>query len=397
MRRRPAMALLTAAGLLLTSCGGQVSTGAPSPSPTRIPVIATTPKGAPQQVPRLAGLEVQVTTGGGGALSPAFSPDVTRYSITVESDIYHIGIVPSLPRGSTDSVTVNGVDATAGTPVGVEPPVGSSEASVVVASASGMRTTYTIAVGRDDIRPVADKFLKLSFTDPATKVTMGYRLFVPDGYDPKQSYPLVLFLHGAGERGTDNEKQLTADLGATVWATPEEQAKHAAFVLAPQSNGKPDSTTGWTSFMADDRFHPFDPQDQLVTAYHILQRVERDYSIDRKRVYLTGLSMGGFGAFALAIAHPNDFAALVSVCGGGDPARLAAIAKVPVWVFAAVFDPDVSVSRSVKTVQALRDAGASPRFTEYPTSAYFYPSPHFSWVPAYADSEMRDWMFRQSR
>ena len=181
---------------------------------------------------------------------------MTHYSIAVESDISHIGIVPNLPGGSTDSVTVNGVDATAGTAVGVEPPVGSSETSVVVASASGTRTTYTIAVRRDDIGPVVDKFLKLSFSDPATKVTMGYRLFVPDGYDPKRSYPLVLFLRGAGERGTDNEIQLTANRGATAWATPEKQAKHAAFVLAPQSNGKPDSTTGWTSFMADDRFHP---------------------------------------------------------------------------------------------------------------------------------------------
>jgi predicted peptidase len=227
---------------------------------------------------------------------------------------------------------------------------------------------------------------------------MAYRLFVPADYDPTRVYPLVFFLHGAGERGSDNEAQLISAQGATVWAKPEEQSKHPAFVLAPQCPGDADSNKdGWTSLMTKGVKEPYAVRPELETAYDLLEHVIGTYSIDRNRIYCTGVSMGAFGAWALAVEHPDVFAAIVAASGGGDPARLPALAKTPVWVFHAVKDPTIPVSFAKTTVKALAGAGGSPRYTEYPADAYFYPVAHVSWVPAYANTEMRDWLFSQSR
>ncbi len=351
---------------------------------------------APMPGPELSGLEVLIPIGAGSELTPAFTPEVTEYSLRINSDVSGIEVVPSLPDQSTDKIIVDSNAAESGAAVTVMPAVGTSEVKIVVSAEDGESTTYTIEVGREDIQPVVNKFLSLTFTDPATGVTMGYRLFVPENYDPARSYPLVLFLHGAGERGSDNEIQLTANQGATVWAKPEEQAKHPSFVLAPQSN-MDGGTLGWTSLMSSGRGKPFGPQDQLVTAYDILQKVRGEYNIDQKRIYVTGLSMGGFGTFALAIAHPGEFAALVPVCGGGDPAKLAAISEIPIWIFHAAEDPVVPVEMSRDSVQALEEAGGTPRYTEYPAGTYFFPMAHFSWVSVYANAEMRDWLFQQSK
>jgi predicted peptidase len=281
---------------------------------------------------------------------------------------------------------------------------------VVVSASNGKSTTYTITVTRENIQPVADKFLKLNYADPDTGITMGYRLFVPENYDSTKTYPLVLFLHGAGETGSDNEIQLTANQGAAVWAKPEEQAKHPSFVLAPQSNRDPEADLtknnfgkiGWTSLMltgpvVSDTGNPFQPLDQLVTAYDILTKVMGEYSVDPKRVYVTGVSMGGFGTFAIAIAHPDDFAALVPICGGGDPTKLSTIAKIPIWIFHAEEDPAIPVQFSRDSDAALKAAGGTPKYTEYPKGTFFFPIAHFSWVPTYANSEMRDWLFQQSK
>jgi predicted peptidase len=95
--------------------------------------------------------------------------------------------------------------------------------------------------------------------------------------------------------------------------------------------------------------------------------------------------------------HPAEFAAIVPVSGGGDPARLKTIAKIPIWIFHAAKDPTVGVGFSRNSVAALKRAGGHPKYTEYPAGAYFYPSAHYSWTSAYATAEMRDWLFAQSR
>ena len=333
---------------------------------------------------------------GTGTLAPAFTPERTRYTFAVDSDIGEVGLVPTATVPDRVSLSVNGAAVGSGQRTMVSVPVGRSNVVIEVAAADGSGATdYVLDVERRDMRPIVDMFQKLSFSDPATGESMGYRLFVPNGYDASKAYPLVLFLHGAGERGTDNEVQLTASEGAKIWATPEEQAKHPAFVLAPQSPGSP-ATLGWTSIARRGQAAPFDPQKELGTGYDILQKVKGEYHIDAKRIYVTGVSQGGFGTFAIAIAHPSEFAALVPICGGGDPKKLATIAKLPIWIFHAAKDPTVGVGFSRNSVAALKRAGGDPKYTEYAADTYFTPTAHSSWTSAYATVEMRDWLFGQS-
>ena len=333
-------------------------------------------------------------------MTPAFSSDVTDYSLSVHSDVASIGIVMTVDPAARSTVLVNNKIVDPGKATNVDIAVGDNSISVAVSGVSHSTTAYTVHVNREDMQPVIDKFLKLSYADTATGITMGYRLFIPADYDSTKPYPLVLFLDGAGGRGGDNEVQLTGTQGATVWAKPEEQAKHPCFVLAPQCpsdlTGKYDKM-GWTSLMSKGPSDPYKPRPELETAYHILQDVISKYSIDKNRVYCTGLSMGGFGTWAIAISHPDIFAALVEESGGGDPANLSKVAKLPIWIFHSIKDPTISINFAKSTVSALMKAGGTPRYTAYAEDASFYPSAHLAWVPAYANTEMRDWLFQQSK
>jgi predicted peptidase len=353
---------------------------------------------------RLSGLDVQATTGAATALSPAFSESEFNYSAEVQSDIGEAAIIPRANGRPPFRISVNDEVATAGVALMVRLAVGDNPVRVEVKDRAGRSAVYTVTIKREDIRPVVDSFKKLTYRDSATGVTMGYRLFVPEGYDSTKSYPLVLFLHGAGESGSDNELQLTSSQGATVWAKPREQERHPCFVLAPQNPKDPAATApgdfgrmGWTTLMSQWFSAPFDSEPALQTAFAVLQQVMADYNVDRNRVYATGLSMGGFGVFAMNVDHPDTFAAVVGICGGLDPAKAAMLANKPIWVFHAAEDPIVEVRFSRDTVKALTDAGGAPRYTEYGEEVYIAPSAHQSWIPAYASSEMRDWLFEQSK
>ncbi len=354
--------------------------------------------------PHLSGLEVRATAGGISALSPAFSQSVFSYTIDVQSDIAEAVVVPAVRDGSTLKVSVNGEPFSPETPPHVPLVVGDNAVRIVARDGAGRASAYVVTIRREDMRPVVDRFRKLSFHDPSTGVTMGYRLYVPEGYDASRRYPLVLFLHGAGESGSDNEVQLTANQGATVWAKPQEQARHPCFVLAPQNPKDPRATSpgdlgrmGWTSLMRYGFYNPFKSEPVLKAVFALLQRVEADYSIDPDRVYSTGLSMGCFGVFALNVDHPDTFAAIVGIAGGLDPARAVVLAKKPIWVFHGSQDLVVDVRFSRDTVKALRGAGGSPRYTEYGTDVYIPTNGHPSWVPAYASREMKDWLFEQTK
>jgi predicted peptidase len=358
--------------------------------------------------PKLTDLKVKVTTGGGTAIAPDFSPDIVEYSLAVQSDIDTIRIIPIINSRSKAKLTVNGRASRPGAVSIVRIAVGNNDIPLRLAGADGASTLYLIHVRRENIQPVADSFLKLSFADPATNLTINYRLFVPKGCDPTKPYPLVLFLHGAFDMGSDNDRQLYGSQGATIWAKPDEQAKHPAFVLAPQCPHDPTVSEiafakgrwgrwGWTSLMSSGLSAPFAPQPQLKAAYDLLEHVLATYNIDRHRIYCTGLSMGAFATWDIALAHPDTFAALVPMAGGGDPNKLSILAKTPVWVFHAVKDRGIPVSFAANTLVAMLAAGGNPKYTEYPSEYYFYPNEHYAWVPAYADAEMREWLFRQSR
>jgi predicted peptidase len=226
---------------------------------------------------------------------------------------------------------------------------------------------------------------KKTFTDKDGK-TLQYRLMKPDNYDPQKKYPLVLFLHGAGERGKDHEKQLVH--GVAEFAKAESRKKHPCFLIAPQCP----SNSGWSHFMTK-KGAPI-PEGQAEPgrlAVELVESIQKEYSIDPSRLYITGLSMGGYGTWDIIARHPDMFAAAVPICGGGDPTKAEKIAKLPIWVFHGGKDPVVPPARSREMVEAIKKAGGDAKYTEYPDVG------HDSWVKAYKDADMMAWLFEQKR
>ena len=244
---------------------------------------------------------------------------------------------------------------------------------------------------REERHWVIDEFQQFVFEKDGVKIP--YRLFIPSELEPGKKYPLVVFLHGGGERGTDNYVQLATYRGAVVWAEPRVQVRFPCFVLAPQC--PPES--GWTKRIFDGNF--FEPTRELLAVVGIIESLLKDYSIDEERIYITGLSMGGAGTFALVAEYPDFFAAAVPICGVGDPAKVESMKKVPMWVFHAEDDGVVPVSFSREIVKRLVRSGGYVRYTEY-EKGYMEKlgfDPHASWIPAYEREDLIEWLFQQRK
>ena len=229
----------------------------------------------------------------------------------------------------------------------------------------------------------ADDYEARVYTDAAGN-TMPYRLFVPRSYTPDQQYPLVIFLHGGGSTGTDNRHQIECCSGARVWAESDFQAVHPAFVLVPQVR------TRWVEIRFDRGSHEL-PEQSLAESLtrSILESVRAEFSIDPRRIYLTGQSLGGYGVWDYATRTPDLFAAIIPVSGGGDPSRAASIASLPVWAFQGELDDTVPVSASRDMVKALLEAGGDPHYTEFPGLAHDGPT----LALAFLDPTVREWLF----
>lgn len=214
---------------------------------------------------------------------------------------------------------------------------------------------------------------------------LPYRILLPDNFEEGKVYPLVLFLHGMGERGVDNEAQLT--WGVEAFAKEDFRKEHPAIVIAPQA---PDddywANLDWRNEGTGLMENPTRP---LQMAYDLVLRLTDEFPVDENRLYITGLSMGGFGTWDLITRYPDTFAAAMPVCGGGDPSKAHLLADLPIWNFHGAQDQVVPVDLSREMVQAIRDAGGSPGYTEYPHVD------HFSWVPAYEDRFALEWLFEQ--
>ncbi len=199
------------------------------------------------------------------------------------------------------------------------------------------------------------------------KVELNYLLYLPPDYDRKNKWPLLLFLHGAGERG--EKLSLVKRHGPPKLIA---QGKDFPFVVV-----SPQCPKGrW-----------WEPFELTVLLDHIVA----NYKIDEERMYVTGLSMGGFGTWALAAYTPDRFAALVPICGGGEPLWAARLKHLPVWVFHGAKDRVVPPSRSEQMVKALQAVGAAVRFTLYPDAG------HDAWSETYNNSELYQWLLRQKR
>jgi predicted peptidase len=235
-------------------------------------------------------------------------------------------------------------------------------------------------------KPDLDRLLeKRTFTDGTAG--LSYRLLRPGQVEAGRAYPLVVFLHGAAERGDDNEAQLVH--GVAGFAADETRKRHPCFLAAPQCP----TTARWVEVDWASASHamPEEPSEPARLVLGLIDELARELPIDRRRVYVTGLSMGGFGAWDLLCRRPELFAAGLVVCGGGDEKQAEKIAKIPVWVFHGEKDNAVKVERSRNMVAALKKAGGRPRYTEYAGVG------HDSWTRTYGDADVLGWLFSQKK
>jgi predicted peptidase len=225
----------------------------------------------------------------------------------------------------------------------------------------------------------------VTVTEAGEAVEFRSQLLAPPTIEPGRRYPLVVFLHGAGERGRDNEKQLK--YLPTWMAEPALRERHPCFLLAPQCR----EDERWVDISwADKKSTPQGPPTtDMLAVIAALNAVITAEPVDPGRIYLTGLSMGGYGSWDLAARQPERFAALLPICGGGDEATAPRLAKLPIWCFHGDADQVVPVERSRSMIAAVRAAGGGPKYSELSGVD------HDSWTPAYRDPAVLDWMFAQ--
>jgi predicted peptidase len=214
-----------------------------------------------------------------------------------------------------------------------------------------------------------------------------YQVFVPDNWTKKKKWPVILFLHGAGERGDDGLIQTEVGIGTAI---RRNRSRFPAVVVMPQCR----KDVWWADSMAD-------------VAMAALAEAQKEFHGDATRIYLTGLSMGGYGTWYLAAKYPGKFAAIVPICGGilmPDKARTQSPDdnspyteaakkignKTPVWIFHGGDDPVVPVTESRRMAEAMKALGGELHYTEYPGVG------HNSWEKAYAEAELLPWMLSKT-
>ncbi|MFI5128396.1 MAG: dienelactone hydrolase family protein [Chitinophagales bacterium] len=236
-------------------------------------------------------------------------------------------------------------------------------------------------------------YLKKEFVLAEGK-TLPYRILYPDNYDKTKKYPLLLFLHGAGERGNDNEKQLT--WGGKLFLKSENRTNFPAIVVLPQC---PDESF-WAVVKIDRNKQPFtidfdyaaEANWPLTAANELVKKLSNEEAVDKSRIYISGLSMGGMGTFESVYRYPNLYAAALPICGGGDVKRYdKRVSKTPFWVFHGAADAVVDVKLSREMVEKLKSLKAEVKYSEYPGVN------HNSWENAFAEPEYISWMFRHKQ
>jgi predicted peptidase len=218
--------------------------------------------------------------------------------------------------------------------------------------------------------------------------TLLYRLLEPEHKCFLKKYPLVIFLHGSGERGNDNERQLI--WGAGAFLREESREDYPCYVIAPQCP----SEKRWLEkhWALETHIMPEAPSETMALVMELIDKAIDEYPINERRIYIAGLSMGGYGTWDLISRLPEKFAAAVPVCGGADETQAYKLVDMPIWVFHGADDTTVPTFRSQHMVKAIKDAGGEKiKYTEYPGVG------HGSWKPAFADPELIKWMFTQKK
>ena len=224
--------------------------------------------------------------------------------------------------------------------------------------------------------------------------TLNYRIMLPKDFDESKSYPLVLFLHGAGERGSDNEKQLVH--GSSLFASEKIRDKYPSIVVFPQCP----ADDFWAVATVDRSAKPVirefpidvEPNTSLALVMALMDEMLARDDVDKSQVYVGGLSMGGMGTFEILSRKPDLFAAAFPICGGGNPKAAERYAtKTPLWVFHGAKDDVVNPQLSIDMVTAILNAGGYPHFTLYGNDN------HNSWDSTFAEPGLLEWLFSNKK
>lgn len=218
--------------------------------------------------------------------------------------------------------------------------------------------------------------------------TLKYRFLFPD-YSKDIKYPLVIFLHGSGERGSDNTAQLK--WGVMNFATDQNMTLHPSFVIAPQCP----LNDSWGGRDYDQKTFQFryreNPTKSMQLLKQLIDEIINKFPVDINRIYITGLSMGGIGTFDAIIRYPDFFAAALPVCGGGDIEKIKSAFKLPIWIIHGAKDASLDPRLSLNMYNSLADAGGNPGLSIYPEVG------HFVWLHAYSDPLILQWLFNQHK
>lgn len=224
--------------------------------------------------------------------------------------------------------------------------------------------------------------------------TLNYRILFPENYEAEKKYPLILFLHGAGERGDDNQKQLTH--GGKLFLDKKHRERYPAIVVFPQC-----PTQDYWAYMEEQpqagkrlRGFPIEetPKRSLGLAMQLTEKIIQEAQVDPDRVYVMGLSMGGMGTFEILSRMPKTFAAAIPICGGGNLELAERYANTTnLWVFHGAKDDVVPPEHSRDLYQKLQSLGANVKCTEFPDAN------HNSWDPTFAEPLLLDWLFFQNK
>lgn len=224
--------------------------------------------------------------------------------------------------------------------------------------------------------------------------TLQYRMLLPKGFSENMTYPVVLFLHGAGERGNDNEKQLIH--GSSLFLDKTVRDSFPAIVIAPQCP----TSDYWSKVGVDRSTNPIGlnfkydtgPTDAMALVMDLMDHLTSKSYVKNNQIYVMGLSMGGMGTFEIIYRKPELFAAAIPICGGGDPESVSNYAKsIPIWAFHGAKDNVVDPKLSLDMVAAILKAGGFPKFTLYDYAN------HNSWDPAFAELELLSWLFSNTK
>jgi len=225
-----------------------------------------------------------------------------------------------------------------------------------------------------------------------TKDSLLYNILDPVDYKSEKKgketiYPLVVFLHGAGERGSDNEIQ-TIHI-RSLFLDNDNQLNYPSFVLVPQCP----TNRQWVNLPWSGINHsmPEVCSETMDLTIELIGEIIKKHPIDTNRIYISGVSMGGYGTWDIISRYPQKFAAAIPICGGGDTSKAKLLKDIPIWAFHGSSDKVVSVENTRNMIKAIKIAGGNPKYTEYAKVG------HDSWVKTYKEGNLLEWLFKQKK